>query len=107
MEKYYKAVENKICKMCIDAKDDGTCTLTEEEKCAVKIFLPEIIKLVHESNSDNFDHLYKKLKDEVCIDCKARNEEGFCYLKDDSNCSLDRYFTTIVETIKNVDSGKI
>lgn len=107
MEKYYKAVENKICKMCIDADDGGNCVLTEEEKCAVKLFLPQIVEIVHTTNSDNLDDHFKKLKADVCTDCEARDDKGKCYLREDANCALDRYFTVIVETIKKVDSGKI
>ena len=52
------------------------------------------------------DH-YKILKEQVCSDCKTRDTEGYCFLKDDANCSLDRYFPIIVETIQKVDAGKI
>ncbi|MBU1100454.1 MAG: hypothetical protein KKA84_08635 [Bacteroidetes bacterium] len=107
MEKYYKAVENKICKMCIDADNEGDCVLTEEEHCAVKMYLPQIVEIVHKTNNDNLDEHLKKLRAEVCADCNARDAKGKCHLREDSNCALDRYFTVIVETIKKVDSGKI
>jgi hypothetical protein len=107
MQKYIKAVENNICKMCIDSDDDGNCLLTEEENCAVQSYLPEIVNIVHEINSDNHEIIHKRLKEVVCTNCKARDEEGNCYLRENANCALDRYFDLIVETIKKVDAGKI
>lgn len=107
MEKYIKAIENNICKMCIDSDNEGNCVLTDEERCAVEMYLPEIIRIVHEINNDNYPEHYAKFKSEVCKDCKARDDKGFCYLKDDSNCALDRYYSVIVETIKKVDAGKL
>ena len=107
MEKYIKAVENNICRMCIDSNENGECVLTDSEKCAVEMYLPQIVKIVHELNSNNFDMHYKRIKSEICSNCKTREKNGKCYLKDNSNCSLDRYFSVIVETIKKVDSGKL
>ena len=107
MQKYIKAVENNICKMCIDSDDNGNCVLTDEEKCAVQLYLPEIVNIVHEINSDNYDMIHKRLKQVVCASCQSRDAEGNCYLRENANCALDRYFNVIVETIKKVDSGKI
>jgi hypothetical protein len=47
------------------------------------------------------------LKEKVCKECRTQDENGNCYLREDANCSLDRYFSVIVETIQKVDAGKI
>ncbi len=107
MEKYLKAIENNICKMCIDSNDEGKCVLSISEKCAVELYLPQIVEIVHELGNDDYDMHYKKFKTEICVNCKARDEKGFCYLKENSNCALDRYYAVIEETIKKVDSGKL
>jgi hypothetical protein len=39
----------------------------------------------------------------VCSHCRTQDDSGNCNLREDSNCSLDRYFPVIVETIKRVD----
>lgn len=103
MEKYLKAIKENICSICADSSETGKCTLNEREVCAVQYFLPEIIDVVHKTDSDEIEDYYKNLKNVVCHNCRAQDSEGDCYLREDSNCSLDRYFRLIVETIQKVD----
>jgi hypothetical protein len=52
------------------------------------------------------DKYLKALKQNVCSICvDSYQEGGNCYLREDANCSLDRYFSLIVETIQKVESG--
>ena len=50
--------------------------------------------------------MHKELIDTICAHCR-NDENGNCYLREDANCSLDRYFTTIVDIIQKVDAGKL
>ncbi len=107
MEKYIRAIRDHVCSICVDSNEDGNCTLTEKETCAVQYFLAEIVSVIHSGNPDNLQECYDKLKNTVCINCKAQTNDGHCYLREDSNCSLDRYFMLIVEIVQKVDAGKI
>jgi hypothetical protein len=107
MDKYIKAIRENICSICVDSSEEGDCTLTKEEICAVEQFFPQILEVVQNTDSEYVEDYYHKLKDVVCKDCKARDEEGRCYLREDANCSLDRYFSLIVETIKKVDAESV
>jgi len=106
MDKYLKALKQNVCSICVDSNEKGGCTLNEKESCAVELFLPQILDVIHSSDSDNMQEIYKKLKDTICVECRAQ-ENGNCYLHEDANCSLDRYFWSIIETIQKVDAGKI
>ncbi|MDF1612112.1 MAG: hypothetical protein AB1695_00840 [Stygiobacter sp.] len=106
MDKYYKAIKENICKYCVDSSEDGNCTLNEQEICAVEFYLKKIVKIVHSIDTDEISIYHQKLRDEVCSKCKTSKDE-YCYLREDANCSLDRYFALIVETIKKVDAGLI
>lgn len=74
MNKYFKAIKENICAICVDSDDN---------------------RIYHQM-----------LRDEICSKCKT-SEGEYCYLREDANCSLDRYFPLIVETIKKVDNGLI
>lgn len=105
MEKYYSAIRDSVCAICADSSEAGECELTSKESCAIKLYLPQIVDVVQKIDSENFEDYYKKLKDTVCKKCKGKDENGHCTLKDDANCSLDRYFSIIVETVKKVDAA--
>lgn len=103
MDKYFNAIKENICAICVDSDDKGKCTLSKHETCAVEFYLPKIIRIIHSIDSDD-NHIYHQmLRDEICSKCKT-SEGEYCYLREDANCSLDRYFPLIVETIKKVDA---
>ncbi len=106
MDKYLKAIKQNVCSICVDSNERGGCTLNEKESCAVELFLPQIIEVVHGVDSEKINDYRDKLRDTVCVQCRAK-ENGNCYLREDANCSLDRYFALIVEIIQKVDAGKI
>ncbi|MFH1196030.1 MAG: hypothetical protein V1720_09970 [bacterium] len=107
MEKYLKAIRENICSICVDSDEKGDCKLTDNEICAVESFFPQILEIVHRSNGEDYDVYTKALKEEVCKKCRASEDGEYCYLREDSNCALDRYFPLIIEIIQKVDAGKI
>lgn len=107
MSKYIEAVRKNICSICVDSSNTGECQLNEKELCAVEQFLPQIVEVIHTTETDEYEKHYQNLKNKVCKDCRAAEEGGNCYLREDANCSLDRYFHLIVDTIQKVDKGLI
>lgn len=105
MKKYYDALEDAVCSICADSDKNGICQLTDKETCAIKLFLPEIVNTVKKVDSEYFEDYYRELKNTVCKDCRGENPGEKCNLKDDGNCSLDRYFPIIVDKVKEVDAG--
>ncbi len=106
MDKYIKALKQNICSICVDSSEKGACTLNAKETCAVELFFPQILEIIHGTNSGSLIEMQAKLKENVCKKCRIQ-ENGNCYLREDANCSLDRYFPLIVEIIQKVDLGKI
>lgn len=107
IDKYLKAVKENICSICVDSNTEGGCTLTDKEKCAVEIFLPEIIDIIHNSSSDDIYDLHQALREKVCTECRTSEDKDNCYLRNDSNCALDRYYSLIVETVHKVDQSDL
>jgi hypothetical protein len=105
MDKYLKAIKQNICSICVDSSEKGRCTLNEKEACAVELFLPQIVNVIHNNENEELAKIYKTMKETVCRECLAQDNDGYCYLREDANCSLDRYFYLIVETIQKVDAG--
>jgi hypothetical protein len=104
MDKYLTAVKENICSVCIDSDEEGICTLTEDETCAVEYFLPQIVEIVRNNKRSKPAELQNLLRDEVCSNCQTSSTRDYCYLREDANCALDRYFARIAEVILKVDS---
>lgn len=103
MDKYLTAIHQNICSICVDSSEKGKCTLNAHEYCALELYLPKIVEIVHKTESDNMDDYVRSLRFGICLDCRTQAEDGSCYLREDINCSIDRYFPLIVETIQKVD----
>lgn len=104
MDKYLKAIKQNVCSICVDSNERGGCTLSHKETCAVEFYLPSVLEIVHSIETDDVSKYHKLVKEKICINCHE-DSNGYCYLHEDANCSLDRYFPLIVETIKKVDKG--
>lgn len=100
MDKYLKSIRDNVCSICVDSTEKGHCSLNAEETCAVQIYLPEIVKIINSIESDSHQDYYQPLKDGICSKCETRSEESSCYLKEDANCSIDRYYSIIVDAVK-------
>ncbi len=101
---YLSAIREAVCSICVDSDEHGECTLTKNELCAVEYFLPRILEAVHSVENHDMDEYIEALREKVCKYCKTAESEESCHLREDVNCSLDRYFPLIVETILKVDS---
>jgi hypothetical protein len=106
MDKYLKALKENVCSICVDSSEKGLCTLNAKESCAVELFLPKILELIHSNGNANIHEMQTKLRETICVECRTQ-ENGNCYLREDANCSLDRYFLLIVEIVQKVDLGKL
>ena len=104
MDKYLKAIKQNVCSICVDSTVKGNCSLAKHETCAVEFYLPVIVDIVHSIDSENITEYHSKVAREICLNCRAQDVDGNCYLHEEANCSLDRYFSIIVETIKKIDA---
>jgi len=107
MQKYQKAIKENVCAICVDSDENGNCTLTADETCAVIHYLPQIVDIIHNSGTDDIQIYKEKINETICSNCKTQENSGYCHLREDVNCSVERYFRFIVETIQNVDEGII
>ncbi|MFH0734954.1 MAG: hypothetical protein V1773_11045 [bacterium] len=107
MNKYLIALKKNVCSICCDSDEKGKCTLNNDEFCSIEIHIDQIVEVIHSSDNKNYQILYKNLKETVCKNCKAKTENGYCSVKEDANCSLERYFYLIVDIINKVDAGLI
>ena len=105
MQKYLEAIRKNVCSICVDSTDEGDCTLTEKEVCAVESFLPRIVDVIHNAQEDDLQTYINELREKVCAECRSNGDEN-CYLREDANCALDRYFPLIIDAIKSVDGDQ-
>ncbi len=100
MENYWEALQQRICRKCIDGDGKGNCRLPVDEVCPVKQFLPEIVAAILNVKSDSYEAYVSSLRRTVCIRCDNQQPDGTCRKRDQLECALDRYFPIVVEVVE-------
>ena len=99
---YWKAIQQKVCRQCVDGDGDGECLLAVKEDCALRAFLPEVVTTVANVKRDSRETYLNVLRRNVCILCDWQKEDSSCEKRDRLACALDRDYPRIVEIIKEV-----
>lgn len=71
MDKYLKAIWEKVCSICVDSDEKGNCKMTEEECCAVELYLDRIVQIVHSIQSERMSDYFEALYQKVCVECRG------------------------------------
>ena len=100
---YWQAIRAKVCAKCIDGDGFGNCRLDPAIECALKLYLPLIVEAVSRATSDDMEGYVRELRAITCAQCSQQSVNGYCLLRKEVDCALDRYFPLVVEAIEEVN----
>jgi hypothetical protein len=104
---YREALRLRVCAICLDGKDDGSCGLSSTApRCAIDQHLPRIVEAVL-GVRERRDYAYAAaIEARVCSQCSDRDGFGLCQLRRDGRCALAVYLPLIVEAIEDVEARR-
>lgn len=102
---FWEAIQSRVCRVCLDQKDDGTCGLTRRV-CAIDTHLPRLVEVLAEIESDRMDEYVAAVEDEICAGCDNLGAGERCALRDGGECALYAYMPLVVEAIEEVLDGR-
>lgn len=105
-KEYLEEILARICPKCVDGDGAGNCRIATGNECAVKRFYPQIMDVVRSAYSTSMEPYEVALRAKVCTACIHQSTDGKCAVRDDVECSLDRYFPLIVQVIEELDVRK-
>lgn len=107
IQDYENAIRARVCAVCIDRSSDGTCAVTNhpELTCVLETMLPRVIEAIRKNPNANAQELDLALREIVCKECRE-DERGYCKLREEVQCALDRYFPLVVQTVEGVRGRK-
>jgi hypothetical protein len=98
---YTEAIRRQVCGVCLDSRDDRSCSLTGRV-CAIEAHLPGIVGAVLATSSRRMDDYYEAIRAQVCPGCH-QDQQGLCMLRNASDCALETYLPLVVDAIEAVD----
>jgi hypothetical protein len=103
---YRDALRRRVCAVCLDSKDDGSCGLTSPAACAIERHLPRIVEAVLDVRTRRDDAYAAAIEARVCSHCDDRDGLGLCHLRRAGRCALAVYLPLIVEAIEEVEARR-
>jgi len=99
---YHQALKERVCGICLDRLDDGSCGLPAGRNCAVDLHLPQIVRAVEAVESDKISDYVDSIRNGVCAQCPNQTEAGYCHFRENFDCTLDTFVYLVVEAIEGV-----
>jgi hypothetical protein len=101
IERIREALKVKVCGVCFDRNDDGTCGIPEDRVCALEGHLPEIVKAVEDVESFDLSPYVDSIRSQVCPNC-SEDEHGHCAFRERFDCSVDNFLYLVVDAIEDL-----
>ena len=103
-EPYREAIRRRVCAICLDGADDGSCTLPTA--CAIDEHLPRLVDAILDVRRRRDDAYAAAVEARVCAHCSHRDELGFCRLRRDGRCAMRVYLPLVIEAVEEVERGQ-
>ena len=105
LEDLEEILRARICGVCSDRLEDGSCGLKEPADCALFRMLPETARAIQSVDSDDIRDYVNAIRENVCLVCHDRLPDGSCETREQVRCALDAYLILIVGAIEEA-TGK-
>jgi hypothetical protein len=100
---YMEAIRRHVCSVCLDSRDDGSCSLTGRV-CAIEARLPALVEAILTTRSHRMDDYYDAVQAQVCPGCPHQDRAGLCMLRNTGDCALETYLPLVVDAIETVEA---
>jgi hypothetical protein len=100
LQMYKEALNEKVCSVCKQFGYEDLCG-DREGQCIIEQHLPRILEAVLTvPESDKIVDYLPSLRAIVCDRCQHQDESGRCEMREHAYCTLDSFFTLVVQTIE-------
>jgi hypothetical protein len=103
---YWRALQDCVCSVCLDRRDDGSCGLPRARVCGLKRHLPVIADVVHNVDSLRMDDYLTAVQGSICSRCPDQDAAGRCEYREKAQCALYTYLPLVLDAIEHVDDKK-
>jgi hypothetical protein len=99
---YWDAIVRRVCSVCLDQQDDGSCGISSRRLCALQTHLPAVVEAIVSVDSDRMDEYVAAIEAQICGGCRESDGAGACTVRDRGECALSTYLALVVDAIDEV-----
>lgn len=100
-DRFRDAIREKVCRVCLDQRDDGSCGL-RTRMCAIERHLPQLGAVLARVDSSRMDDYEEAVRAEICHGCPQEDAAGSCALRESAECALFVYLPLVLDAIESV-----
>ncbi len=94
------AWRQRVCAVCLERADDGSCHVGWSATCPLDEHLEEIRAAILEVLGAGEEACAEAIEDRVCNRCTWRDSPGSCRWRREGRCALVAYLPLVVESIR-------
>jgi hypothetical protein len=102
---YRDALRRRVCAVCLDGAENGSCGLGEGPRCPVEEHLATLVDLVIELRARRDTRFTAAVVSRMCSRCPRIEASGSCSSRDDGRCALSVFLPLILEALDEVEHG--
>jgi hypothetical protein len=96
------AIRRRVCAVCLDRNDDGSCGLDPTRVCALEDHFASIVEAVAAADDRSLEDCRQEIRKRVCSECSLQDAEGRCRLRPRGECALDSFLPLVVDTVRDL-----
>ena len=100
-------LRRRICGVCVDRNTEGGCGLSNPDECGLFNRFPKIVAAVSRVESEKLGDYVAVIREDVCEGCANQKLDGYCRVRDEVRCVLDRYLLLIVSAIEEARGPRL
>jgi hypothetical protein len=98
-----EAIRRRVCAVCLDSADDGSCRLSGVWTCVIDSHLRQLLEAVEDVRSGRERTVEAAVERRVCRVCRERGAGPSCQPRENGRCALVAYLPLIVRALTDVD----
>jgi hypothetical protein len=102
-EALWEALRRRVCSVCLDRRDDGTCGRGGEIGCALEEQLERVASVLSASRGQPLEERARAVEAQVCRHCSGPDNGGPCRLGERGECAVRAYLPLVARVVDEVE----
>ncbi len=104
-EALWEALRRRVCSVCLDRRDDGSCGRGGESGCALEEQLERVVSALSASRGQTLEERARAVEEQVCCHCLGPDHGGSCRLGERGECAVRAYLPIIARVVDDAELG--
>jgi hypothetical protein len=102
-EALWEALRRRVCSVCLDRGDDGTCGRGGEFRCALEEQLERVALALSACRGQPLEERARAVEEQVCRHCSGPDHGESCRLGERGECAVRAYLPLVARVVDDLE----